>query len=125
MRTAILVSLICLIFLSGCSHGTVLYTEPGTTIEVQNRSRFTIELASNVTTGYSWDFAAPVDTDKIKVIKSYYSKPQNDLVGAGGTQGWIFETVTPGSTTIILVYKRPWEKSEPPIQTATFSIVIN
>ncbi len=106
MRSVILVMSGILILLSGCVRNAGIFSDPGRTIEVQNGNRFTIELASNATTGYSWDFAMPVDSAYIKMVTTYYTSPQTGLVGAGGIQGWVFETVQPGSTVITLEYKR-------------------
>jgi len=124
MKILILVTLGLLLLLIACVPNVGIYSNPGTPVVVQNESRFTIELASNVTTGYSWDFAIPVNTDYLKVVKTYYNEPQNGLVGTGGTQGWIFEAVQPGTTSITLEYKRPWEVIETPNQTAIFNIEI-
>lgn len=112
------------LFLTACSPNGGTFTEPGTPITLQRGSRFTIELPSNVTTGYSWEFSVPVDTKYLKVLKTYYTNPNNGLVGSGGTQGWIIEAMQPGSTSINLEYKRPWEETVPPVQLAAFTVII-
>jgi len=124
MKISILVMLGVAMLLSTCNPTTGIYSNPETPVVVQNGSRFTIELASNATTGYSWDFGIPVDTNYLKIVKTYYNDPKSDIVGAGGIQGWVFEAVQPGSTSITLEYKRPWEVIELPVQTAVFNIEI-
>ena len=124
MKKMIIVTVGFLLLLTACAPNIGIFTDPGTQVVVKSGNRFTIELASNVTTGYSWEYGVPVDTDYLRVVKTYNKNPQSGLVGAGGTQGWIFETVQPGTTSINLVYKRPWEASEPPNQIAVFNIEI-
>jgi inhibitor of cysteine peptidase len=110
--------------LMACTPNTSVFTDPGTPIIVNTGARFSIELPSNATTGYSWEFATPVDTGYLTVVKTDYINPDTTLQGAGGTQVWVFETVKPGSTTILLEYKRPWEVDVPAIQTVLFDVTI-
>lgn len=42
----------------------------------------------NVTTGYRWAFAIPVNADYLKVVKTNYEEPQNDLVDTGAPSGY-------------------------------------
>jgi inhibitor of cysteine peptidase len=124
MKILIVITLGLSLLLTACVPNAGTFTDPGSKVIVKNGSRFTIELPSNVTTGYSWEYGVPVDTNHLKLVKTYYNESQSDLVGAGGTQGWIFEAVQPGATSIALEYKRPWEVTEPPNQTALFQIEI-
>jgi inhibitor of cysteine peptidase len=110
--------------LVACTPNAGVFTDASMPIIINEGDRFSIELPSNATTGYSWSFTTPVDGNYLTVIKDYYTAPETNLVGAGGTQGWQFEAVQSGSTVIQLQYKRPWETTEPAIQTVIFNITI-
>lgn len=67
-----------------------------------------LSLQSNLTTGYAWSIAAAPDKSILTQTANYFV-PISSLVGAGGTEYWIFKAVGTGSTSISLVYSRPWE----------------
>jgi inhibitor of cysteine peptidase len=112
-----------LLALSACSSKTNVFSDPLIPVEISAGSRFTIELDSNATTGYSWVIMTPMNDPVIRLVKSDYINPQTGLTGAGGKQIWVFEAVQTGTTTISLAYKRSWEAA-PPIQTAIFTITV-
>jgi inhibitor of cysteine peptidase len=124
MKTKLMIVLGILTLLAACTPNISVFTDPGTHIIVNKGDRFSIELPSNATTGYSWEFGTPIDTEYLTFVKTDYINPDTTLVGAGGTQVWIFETIQPGLTTIQLEYKRPWEVDVPAIQTAQFDVTI-
>jgi inhibitor of cysteine peptidase len=113
----------CLMLLSACTSNTGGFSDPFIPIEVQAGERFTIELESNATTGYSWVFGEPLDEATLRLVISDYITPNTGLTGAGGTQVWVFEALQSGTTTVKFEYKRSWE-TEPPISTADFTIHI-
>lgn len=83
-----------------------------------------IELPANPTTGYAWTLAE-VDTDVLKPPpEEEYLPPQTDAMGAGGISIWRFEAVGPGTTTLRLVYRRPWEEEAPPAETFDFTVAV-
>jgi inhibitor of cysteine peptidase len=112
-----------LMVLCACTATTGVFSDPSIPIDAASGSRFSIELPSNATTGYSWNFVTPVDENIIRLVKAEYRNPDSALIGAGGTQVWVFEALQPGMTTIALEYKRSWE-TDPPSQTADFTVSI-
>lgn len=98
-------------------------------IETTVGAEFAIELKSNPTTGYQWQ-VQKLDEAMVKAIgSSYHSDPQpkkngEPMVGVGGKEIWKFKALKAGETTIEMKYVRPWEKDTPPVQTATFRVVI-
>ncbi len=82
-----------------------------------------VELASNPSTGYSWQ----VSQDDEKVLAPL-GEPQFSLgnktpvPGAGGTQTFQFKAAGKGKTTLTLIYVRPWEKSVTPTPNDTFTV---
>jgi len=73
---------------------------------------FTIELASNITTGYSWEVTT-LATNVVKLVSSEYLDPKQGVPGAGGKQRLTFQALTAGTTDLLLSYIRPWEKNKP------------
>lgn len=73
---------------------------------------FTITLASNPSTGYSW-VATKYDPNFLKVVKHTYYPPAKQMPGAGGKEVWIVR-VEPlafnsphGPLSMTMVYGRP------------------
>jgi inhibitor of cysteine peptidase len=124
MKTKILIMIGILMLLVACTTDAGVFTDPAVPVTVNEGNRFSIELPSNATTGYSWEFGAPIDGNYLTLLKTDYINPNSTLVGAGGTQVWIFKAVHPGSTSVLLEYKRPWEVNVDPIQTAQFNVTI-
>ena len=93
---------------------------------VKPNENFTIQLASNPTTGYSWQLAEPLDKNHIELINHTYQPndhPQG-MVGVGGTEIWQFRALKSGTTQIKMRYVHPWETEIPAAQEATYSIEI-
>jgi len=107
-------------------------SDPQTTLTVSNGAYFVVALASNITTGYGWNFvtAGPARTT-VFLGKSYleYKPPQQvadqpPMVGVGGTDLLLFKATHAGSATLSFAYSRPWEKNVKPVRTALFHIVV-
>ena len=100
-------------------------TETFNEISVQKGEKFAIELKSNPTTGYSWDF---------KVVAGQATSVRNDgipdvwpgkrVVGSGITDRRVFSADALGTIEIEASYSRPWEKN-PPAQKHRFKINVS
>jgi inhibitor of cysteine peptidase len=84
---------------------------------------FTLSLASNPTTGYSWEFVGLDAQDIVEVVKEEYVA-DSKLIGAGGVQTIVLKTVKAGEVELTLVYHRPWETDVEPIQTFTYKVTV-
>jgi inhibitor of cysteine peptidase len=93
-------------------------------LEVTAGQEFSITLTSNVTTGYHWELAAPLDETVIKLLGSEYKAPETKLVGVGGQEIWTFRAIGQGHTVINLKYVRPWEKDVAPVKTASYMVIV-
>jgi len=82
-------------------------------ITVYVGENFKIELASNMSTGYRWQLAKPLDKNVIELVSSDYFRSNTPLIGAGGKEVWVFKAVKCGETDIELFYLRPWESKQP------------
>ena len=83
---------------------------------------FTIILAANHTTGYSWRLAKPVDSNILKQLSETYSEDNSARFGSGGRELWTFEPLSKGKTAIEFEYARPFEKDAAPVNTAKYTV---
>ena len=83
-----------------------------------------IELNGNPSTGYTWT-AKDLDTSIFQQVGDPEFKSSNPgLIGSGGSLTLIFKTLKTGTTTLMLVYHRPWETDVKPQDTFTVSVVV-
>jgi len=106
------------------SYESYQFTDPARPLIVSPGEKFVIVIASNITTGFSWEIATPFDEKIITLLKKEYLTEKSDLDGAGGKEVWIFIAVDEGQTSIYLKYVRPWEKSKPPQQETVYSVIV-
>lgn len=88
---------------------------------VKVNEEFKIPLESNPSTGYKWE--ASFDDGFLKLKADRFNRPAKALIGAGGTQTFVFLPVKQGETKIRFVYKRHWEKTN--AREKTFRIYID
>ncbi len=79
--------------------------------EISINEEFQIDLESNHTTGYEWEWANNQRIDIVESISQKYVADSNPLrlSGVGGTEVWKFKGVKSGVDSIIMKYRRPWE----------------
>lgn len=106
------------------SEQTTEFTDPARPVTVSPGEKFVIVVTSNRTTGFSWQVAKPLDEKVIRLVGSEYVPSQVDLDGAAGKEVWTFIAVGAGRTAITLQYVRSWEKDKPPLQEATFTVIV-
>ena len=78
----------------------------------KGEKQYSIELESNATTGYAWEYTISKETIA-KVVKNEYIEPENTegMVGVPGKQLFVFEGLKEGEVEIHFIYKRPWEET--------------
>jgi predicted secreted protein len=91
-------------------------------LEVAVGQEFRITVASNATTGYHWELAAPLDEAVVKLVTNEYKSPETKALGAGGLEIWTFQAMGRGQTVINLKYVRPWEEDVAPVKTASYAV---
>jgi predicted secreted protein len=70
---------------------------------------FEIRLESNATTGFEWMIDEDSLPETIELIDDRYEAPDTDLVGAPGTQVYMFEATEDGAGILRLEYVRLFE----------------
>lgn len=102
----------------------ITVAENQTNIEVKKGQEFSIRLSSNATTGYAWSVDGTYDKNVVGEVSNAYIAPNTDLVGAGGTEVWVFKGVNTGSTKLTLKYSRSWEQNVAPVNTVTYDVTV-
>lgn len=113
----LLISLVILISLIGCSPTTLIINENNQKdkYSVKKGDILEVILNTNPSTGYEWTIVN-IDTSKLNIVDEKYTpKIVNDkIVGSGGSKTHIFKSIDKGKTTVDFIYSRPFEKELPP-----------
>ena len=91
-------------------------TDPAHPIRVAAGATFTIILAANHTTGYSWQLAPLPHPAVVETVGSDYQTPPHapGMAGVGGWEIWTLRALAPHHATLTFHYQRPWEPKAPP-----------
>jgi len=104
---------------------TLTNSDDGMTIGLKAGQILAVRLDSNPSTGYSWQ-VSQVDAAVLKQQgEPQFIHPADAPPGAGGAQVFVFTAAAGGSTTLTLVYKRPFEPDVAPVQTFTVHVTVD
>lgn len=92
--------------------------------EVAVGSSFSIELASNPTTGYRWHWANRNSVSIVDTAGYSYTRSRPGMMGSGGKETWKFTGKKTGIDSIKFEYSRSWEKN-PPIKSKAFFVKVD
>jgi inhibitor of cysteine peptidase len=84
----------------------------GKTVRLEVGATLVVRLAGNPTTGYTWS-TKTVDRRVLRPLPIGYTASRN-LPGSGGVFRIRFRAIARGTTTLRLVYARPFEHTAPP-----------
>lgn len=111
---------------SSCSSNdqvSLLAADNGSQVNIKVGGLIVITLDGNPSTGYSWE-AKDLDTSSFEQIGDpVFNSSNPGLVGSGGTLTLTFKTLITGTSTLTLVYHRPWEKTIDPLDI--FEVTVN
>ena len=120
MTAAVLLSaILCACSTTGADpqHYELTKADKGRTLHLKSGDIVTVQLASNPTTGFQWEFGTPaLDRKVVSLREDRFISPKGDLCGAPGKRSLSFQAEGPGRTDIRLIYVRPWEKDRPPAE---------
>lgn len=103
---------------------SITVSESQTNIEVKKNQKFTIELTSNASTGYSWSLNDTYDKNVVTKVSNKYEAANTSLVGAPGKELWVFKGKDAGTTKLSFKYIQPWEAGATPANSKTFNITV-
>jgi inhibitor of cysteine peptidase len=84
-----------------------------------------VTLGSNHTTPYRWTADAKIgDAAIVKQTSHDYVRPNSDLMGAPGTEVWMFAAVKAGTTTIVTAYAGIVGSDPMPVCTFTARVTV-
>ena len=95
--------------LSTCSENNKTVGDTKTDYTIAVNENFQIELDSNPTTGYNWNWVNKKSVSIIDTFDYKYIPNTPVLMGSGGKAIWKFKGIKSGTDTIKLEYCRSWE----------------
>lgn len=99
--------------------------EIGLVIEVEPNEEFEIRLESNPSTGYAWEVSAMTSPDLVMLKSEDYEERETELVGAAGTEVFVFAAGNEGAGILRLEYIRSFDDPIVPERVAEFIIRID
>lgn len=93
----------------------------GKTIDITKGKQLKIVLKSNPSTGFDWSYDKSPNSTILKELEMKYES-DSDLPGAPGKDIFLYDTLSAGSTEILLKYSQSWEKVKP---EKTYKIKVN
>ena len=91
--------------------------------EVEVGDKIRIELCSNPTTGFEWEYEIS-STTVLREEDHDFEPPDSDLTGAAGVETWTFESTATGTSEIDMEYSQPWEGGEKSAWTYTITVTV-
>jgi inhibitor of cysteine peptidase len=125
LAVSLLVVSLFSVVLSGCTAQVKAYTDASQVINTEVSKEFTIAIGSNISTGYSWQ--PEYDTGVFKLVGQEYKDKDTtgkEIVGAPGTEYFVFKASNSGNFNITFTYYRPWETPTPQDKTVVFNILV-
>lgn len=99
-------------------------SDPSVPIHVRAGEEFGLRLESNMTTGFGWQLAQPLDATLLVSLGSSYEAPQTDLLGAPGAEVLRFRALASGETTIQLAYVQSWAPDASAAEPVEFDVIV-
>ena len=127
MAAAVSVLCSCASFGGGPAHYELTEKDSGRTLHLDKGDTFTIQLASNPTTGFQWKIdASAYDKEVMSVRDDTFVPPDTDtpVCGAPGKHRFSFQAEKSGRTGLRLIYARPWEKDRKPVQEFNLVVIV-
>ena len=79
------------------------------TINLKVGQKLILSLESNISTGYSWEYATNLDKKILIELNHQYVEEETNLGGVPGNEIWTYEAKSSGETSIELNYLRTWD----------------
>lgn len=118
------------LLLAACASGSSAPTPPwrvteadaGRSLRVPVGTTLDIALPGTPSTGYIWQ-RTPGPPGGVEAVGAARFEPSGSLPGSGGLVHLTFRVTGEGATALWLVYRRPFDKDAPPVQTFSVTVV--
>ena len=127
LATTAVMSVLCsCAWFGGPKHYELTEKDSGRVLHLDKGDTFTVLLVSNPSTGFLWEFAKPLYDESVMILRGdKYIRPDEQLtVGTPGKRSLTFLAEGSGRTGVKLVYRRPWEKSQPPAREFNVMVIV-
>ena len=91
--------------------------------EVEVGDKIRVELCSNQTAGFQWDYEMTVE-NVLSEEDHDFEEPEGDVPGAAGTELWTFEAIETGTTEVRMEYSQPWEGGLKSVWTYNMTVIV-
>lgn len=115
MKKRFVTLFILCVLLTGCNLKDIL---PGKKNVVED-NRLIIQLSSNSSTGYSWNYS--MDNNIISIDSQYTSNCEDGVDGCGGYENFIVTATKSGSTKLVFIYAR----GEKVAKKITYNLIVS
>ncbi len=127
MPSRLLVAALLGVGLVSCADGdddvlVLTADQSGSEIDLGAGERFEIHLESNPSTGFAWEISAMTTPDLVTLDERRYVEPDGDLVGAAGTEVFVFAAGAEAAGVLRLEYVRGFD--EPPVPERVVEFVL-
>jgi len=102
---------------------TLTLADHGSEVTVSKGQIVELQLASNPSTGYTWEISE-LDTDLLDWSGEVEYTSQSDLAGAGGVEIFRFKARNTGRSQLSLIYHRSWEEDVEPETVFTITVIV-
>ena len=93
-------------------------------IEIKTGQEFTINFASNPSTGYSWSVDDTYNKNVTSKISNEFVAPNTEMVGVPGKELWVFKGTGKGNTKLNFVYSRQRDNNTSQINSKSFNVTV-
>lgn len=97
--------------------------DSGSDVALDVGDQIDVQLEANPTTGYSWELG-PLP-DGLELVSSDFEEPGGSLVGAAGTQVFVFDVVGPGDGILRFEYVRVFDDPVVAAQIVEYVLTIS
>ena len=121
----IILTIVFSVFLGACcaSYPSLTEKDNGSRISLRSGQDLQIELASNPSTGYSWNIVS-IDPTLLKQVGEKEYRQESNRKGGGGHTTFRFRGIGKGKLALELAYYRGWEKNPSYEKTITVTILV-
>jgi len=99
--------------------------DAGATIDITLTQQLQVRLDGNRTTGFQWlliDQTGGILEAIGEAPRYEQTADSAGLLGAGGTENWLFQPVRRGEGLLRFEYRRPWENGREAVRSAVFNV---